>query len=282
MRTLLLPTDFSLCAKHAAKYGYHFARQIGADITLCNSVSIPTEVPQAGVVVWPLEEYDALIDGSTIELQKQKKRLEQFDDKEMFNPAITCLSDAGELLGVVDEIIAKHKVDMVIIGNHKHGALSTLILGNHCNRLIEAVDKPLLIVPDKARIKKVRKIAFATDLKNREKDLESLGKIIPAAEKLNADILLVHVGHEKDIPAEIEHEMQLLRTELSARSAYLNIYYRVVNSSKTEAGLSKLCEDEQVDILAMVHREHGFFDSIFKGSHTERMADHITIPLLVL
>ncbi len=70
MKTVLISTDFSNIATHAAEYGYNLAKQIKADVILCNAVIVPAEIPQAGVVVWPMEEYSVLMEESAGELQK--------------------------------------------------------------------------------------------------------------------------------------------------------------------------------------------------------------------
>jgi nucleotide-binding universal stress UspA family protein len=70
-------------------------------------------------------------------------------------------------------------------------------------------------------------------------------------------------------------------TELSDKADYPYIYYRLVKDDRTEKGLDWLCEHGQVDMLAMVHRPHGFFDGLLYGSYTQKMAAHISIPLLV-
>ena len=72
MKTLLIPTDFSANAKHAVEYGYNLAKQIKANVMLCNAVIVPAEMPQAGFVIWPMEEYDVLMDDSADELKKLK------------------------------------------------------------------------------------------------------------------------------------------------------------------------------------------------------------------
>ena len=64
MKKILIATDFSANAAHAAKYGYAIASQIKADVVLCNAFIVPAEVPQAGMLVWPQLEYDELVESS--------------------------------------------------------------------------------------------------------------------------------------------------------------------------------------------------------------------------
>ncbi len=279
MKTILIPTDFSANAKHAAEYGYRLAKQIKANIMLCNAVIVPAEMPQAGFVAWPMEEYDMLIDGSTDELKKIKIDLEQ--DKYGFKPLITCFNEAGTVADVINGIIATKKIDMVVMGTHGSSGLSSFLLGNHSRMLIDSITKPLLLVPASAPETPVKKIAFATDFMHPETDLESIYDLIPLAKSLYAEILLTHIYEEKNQSPEFQKWIKNFLTELSNKADYPHIYYRLVKNNRTEKGLDWLCDHGQVDMLAMVHRAHNFFDNLVKGSYTQKMAAHISIPLLV-
>ena len=78
-----------------------------------------------------------------------------------------------------------------------------------------------------------------------------------------------------------EKGIEKFLVEISNKANYSKIYYRIVDEDKIEPGLDWLCANGDIDMLAMVHRKHDFLDSILKGSHTKKMADHISIPLLV-
>jgi nucleotide-binding universal stress UspA family protein len=281
MKTFLFPTDFSENATHAIRYGYYLARQIKADILLCNAVIIPAESPQAGLVVWPLEESDLLLEDSTKELLKLKSSIEKSRDKTGFQPSIRYLNESGMLTDVVNQIIAKEKIDLVIIGTHGSSGLTTLLLGNHSRRMIDEVNSPLLLIPPAAKLSPVKKIAFATDFKNPEEDIQSITSLITLAKPLNAEILLTHIYEEEDQSPEFQQWIKRFVGELTAKVNFSNIQYTMYKSNGAQSGLEWLCENGQIDILAMVHRSHNFIDSLFRGSQTQKMAGQIPIPLLV-
>jgi len=280
MKTLLIPTDFSANAKHAAEYAYRLARQIKAEVMLCNAVIVPAEMPQAGFVVWPMEEYDVLLNGSTEELQKLIADLEQ--GKNGFKPSITCFNEVGTVTDVVNAVLAKKKIDLVVIGTHNSSWLTSFLLGNHSRIMIDGISKPLLIVPTQAPETQVKKIAFATDFKHPDKDLESIYELVSFARSLKAEILLTHICDEKSQSAEFQKWIKQFLTDLSDKVSYPHIQYRLVKNNHAENGLQWLCEHDSVDMLAMVHRPHNFFDNLLRGSHTQKMAVRISIPLLVL
>jgi nucleotide-binding universal stress UspA family protein len=281
MKTILFPTDFSENAKHAIRYGYYLSRQIKADIILCNAVIIPAEAPQAGLVAWPMEESDTLLKDSTAELVKLKSFIEKSRNKSGFQPAISYLNQSGILTDVVNQIIANEKIDLVIIGTHGSSGLTTLLLGNHSRSMIDGVNSPLLLIPPAAKLSPVKKIAFATDFKNPEEDIKSIAALADLAKPLNAEILLTHIYENADKSPEFEQWIKQFVRELPVKTDFSKIKYTMYKSNGAQSGLEWLCDNGDIDILAMMHRSHTFIDSLFRGSQTQKIAGQIPIPLLV-
>jgi nucleotide-binding universal stress UspA family protein len=281
MKKLLIATDFSANAKHAAEYGYQFAKQLKAGIFLCNSIAVPANVAMSGMTVWPQDESVALMDDSDEELKRLKKHLEHADHTDAFRPPVDYLNETGTVRQTVNDAVFKQKVDMIIAGSHVPDILGRFFLGNHVHELIEFCIKPLLIIPNTAEFKPVKKIAFATDFENPDDDLEQIYQLIDFARLLDAEILLTHIYDGSEPLAKLEKRIEQFLIEISNKANYPQIYYRIIKQDIIELGLDWLCEHSQIDMLAMVHRKHDFLDSILKGSHTKKMAGHITIPLLI-
>jgi len=281
MKTLLLSTDFSADATHAADFGYELAKQIKADIVICNAVIVPAEMPQAGLAIWPTDEYEMLMNESASELNVLKDYLEKRNESLGFKPTIKLFHDSGTVTDVVSEIVSKQNIDLIIIGPHSNSGISSFVLGNHTRKLIDTATKPLLLVPRTATLRSIKKIAFAADFKQPEKDLEYVTGLIPLAKALHAEVLITHVYTEKSGSPDFQLLVKQFIEKLTISTDYPEIYYRLVKNKEAEHGLDWLCEHGQIDMLAMVHREHTFFESILKGSCTQKMAGHISIPLLV-
>ena len=281
MKKLLFLTDFSSAARHAAEYGYQFAKQIKADIVLGNAIIIPAEVPQSGMVAWPMEESCTLLEDSEKELKRLKAHIEQNDHSETFRPAITFASEAGTVTNAVGHFVKSQYIDLILMGTHHRGGLSSFLFGDHCKNVIDITNKPLILIPPKAKFVPVKKIAFATDFKKPDDDLKFIYILISLAKQLNAEILLTHVYDGKYQSPEFEHWIKFFLVELADTANYPKIYYRMVKSAGTETGLDWLCEHGQVDMLAMVHRPHGFFKDLLHGSDTKKMAGQVSIPLLI-
>jgi len=282
MKKILITTDFSANATHAAAYGYHIASQVKADVILCNAFIVPAEMPQGGTLVWPQIEYDELLESSVVELEKLKKELQQIHGDSSFKPHITNASEIGAVTDVITELTGKTDIELTVMGTHGAGKLDTLLVGNHSRRMINNTKTPLLLVPASAAFKPIKKVAFATDLREPERDLKAIYELIPLLKRLNSELLLTHIYNGDDPTYKFKQHIQQLLVELSNKANYPNIFYRIVNSNKAERGLDWLCDHGHVDVLAMVHRKHDLLDNILIGSHTQKMADHINIPLLVI
>ncbi|MDF2430389.1 MAG: hypothetical protein JWP44_20 [Mucilaginibacter sp.] len=275
MKKFLFPTDFSANARHALHYGYNLAKQVKANILICNAIIEPAEVPQYGLMSWPIEESNQLLADSTNELNLLKHHLEHTQETINFNPSIICENQAGTVMDMVNHLGHTYDINLVVIGTHGGSGLSTLLLGDHSRQMIDEITRPLLLVPPDAPIVPIKKIAFATDFQNTAQDLECIYQLITLARPLNAEILVTNIFDDE------EHGAEWFMNELANKANYPLIYYRVIKARQPVAGLDWLCEHGDIDMLAMVHRNHNFIDSLFHRSNTQKMANHISIPLLV-
>ena len=281
MKTFLVASDFSSNARNAAIFAYQLAKPMKADIILCNAVVVTSEVPIASAMVWSVEECENLIDSSLHELKQLKSSLELGDTSKTFKPAITCINDSGTLSDIIEEVVKSQKIALTIIGMHGSSGLNQFILGNHSRELINHTRIPLLIVPAETKTNHIRKIAFAADFKKPERDLTSIYALIEFARPLEAEILLTYVCDTDFESPEFQHWIQEFMTELSNKANYPHIYYRIIRNKQVILGLDWLCLHGQVDMLAMVHRSKTFMENLFRGSNTQKMAQHIPVPLLV-
>jgi nucleotide-binding universal stress UspA family protein len=281
MKKLLFLTDFSAHANHAADYGYHLAKQIKANVILCNIFTIPAETPHSTMLVWPMDDAEVLEESSMEELKKLKDHLIQ-KHKGDFEPIVHIMNEDGLLTDRVNDIVDGNHIDMVVMGTHGSSGLSTLLLGNHARNMIDNTTKPLLLVPHTAKQKPVKKIAYASDFTNKKEDLAAIYNLIVFAKGLNAEILIIHIQDEKKPSVSFKKWLDELLIELSNKANYHNIYYRIEEKPNTQYGLDWLCEYGQIDMLAMLHRPKDFLSSLISGSQTQKMAGHIEIPLLVI
>lgn len=280
MKNLLVLTDFSSHAKHAAEYAYSLAKKINADIILCNAVIVPAEMPQAGLVVWPMEESGVLEEGSTSELEKLKEHLKKSDLTHDKKPQIGIMNQFGYLQDVVGGLIADELVDLVVMGTHG-GGFGSFLLGNHTRNMIESLGVPLLLVPSKVKIAPFKNIYFASDLSDLHGDRAFLKQLIPLASAFKAEIFIAHISTPKNIASDISEKTKAMVLDFSSDLGYPGIHLIRINEDKEIDGLDKLMSKASMDLLVMVHREKSFLAGLLKGSLTEKLAKDLNFPMLI-
>lgn len=284
MKKILVPTDFSLAAKNAARYAMHLAKEMQANIKLCNAVMVPVEVPLAAHVSVPLVTFETLEDLAEDELKRTAQKMAELDELETaidsHHPVIDYEVGFGPVTYVVTNVVTNHHVNLVVMGMTGAGGLGQVLFGSSSRAMVEAANFPILFVPFDASYQKLTKIAFATDLS--KADIAVIHVLAGFARIFNAEILLVHISdHAPDHDAASRKRIDEFLTEITNKVNYHKIYYQHLLNDRVGDGLDWLAEYGQIQMLAMVHRKQPILYRLFKGSHTQRIRRRIEIPLLV-
>lgn len=282
MKNILVATDFSVPAENAAHYAIHLAKYLKANITLCNAYKVPSEAPMAAQVAWPLIDQEVMEAESTESLTQLVEKLstKARSTEDIFCPELTFESKKGEVHHVVKEIVKKKKIDLVVMGMTGAGRIIQWALGSNSRAMIDYADFPVLYVPSSADFKTVRRIAFATDLS--PDNLAPLQFLCNLAEQLDAEIIVYHIaGAELKRLEEDNGIEQSFFKEVACKLDYKRIKYEQISHSDIQEGLRWIRNNEGIDIIAMVHRQHTWVDKLLNGSHTQKLSRSTQVPLLV-
>jgi nucleotide-binding universal stress UspA family protein len=134
---ILVATDFSPHARHAADVAVAFAEKLGAEVMLVHALSLPALAYAAGLS-WPVAELEqdagkALDEAASV----LKGRCPKVNVSLRFGPP------AEEILAAARE----HDSGLVVMGTHGRQGLSRLLLGSVAERVVRASPVPVLTVP---------------------------------------------------------------------------------------------------------------------------------------
>ncbi|KEQ28207.1 universal stress protein [Pedobacter antarcticus] len=153
LKTIIVLTDFSSCARNAAEYSLVLAGKFQANLLLFHSYFIPVSTFDN----WPDTDYPALRENSLSKLKREAERLNQLTaaSENVYQPKIECLVEGGSLADNITNLITEREnILMVVMGGYRarnnddfqYGTVISDILGNaRC---------PAVIVPE---------FAFLTD-----------------------------------------------------------------------------------------------------------------------
>ena len=147
-----------------------------------------------------------------------------------------------------------------------------VIFGSVAATALEIAKVPVMVIPPKQSFQSFDHIILATDSKEISTDI--LSPLQKLAIKFGAKITILRVNTDSNKNDYKIKEIKLDGVETTYRETpFLNSINDSINS---------FIEKEGCDLLCMIRREKGFFESIFKKSVTETQVYNHQIPLLVI
>jgi nucleotide-binding universal stress UspA family protein len=147
LQKILVPVDFSDCAREGARYASVFATAVGANLLLLHVVRSPDYMVATGKAADP--NWPQLLE--TAILQADSK----LDEMMNFLPLVGISCDREiEVGSPVDRLTrasARREVDMIIASTHGYSGLHHALLGSVAEQLVRSARCPVLIVPSHLR-----------------------------------------------------------------------------------------------------------------------------------
>ncbi|WP_295664451.1 universal stress protein [uncultured Mucilaginibacter sp.] len=284
MKTILVMTDFSVRAEHAAHYALKLAQKVKANLLLCNVFLGTVHEPATATPIssYP-DDYRTYEEGAIAEMAELAARLNRQLNVDVaegaFRPAIRYCCKGGPMIDAINDIALTNHVLMAVIGTHHEGGLTSVLLGNHTSQVIDGANCPVLVVPYQTFFKDIKKMAFATDLG--QTGVEVLHCLAGLAKHFDAEILITHVAEENGTDYDNQHLVKHFFNRVAAKTNYPEVYYQAIKSNSVTNGLDWLTEHTDVDMLVLIHHKRNFIQKIFERSVTQKMAANLLKPMLV-
>lgn len=271
MKTIIVPTDFSETAYNAARYALGVAEQTGASrIVLYHAYELIVPIPDLPTAV-PMVNMDDLKAASIEGLEKMKTLLSPAIPA---NITVDYRADNHLLAANIDQVCIDEQADLIIMGITGGSQLEEILVGSNTVDVVKNSNYPVIVVPTKTTFRPIQKVVFACDLrrvaKTTRKDVlyKLLDIFKPELHVLN----IQKEGREHIHPEENQELDNMLHN--------YNPQYHFVDHPNTVEGITAFAEKEAADLLLLIPKKHGLFDSIFKRSTTSRIAFHTNVPLL--
>jgi nucleotide-binding universal stress UspA family protein len=267
--TILVPTDFSASAKAAAHYAAQLAMRMKAKVILLSVIEMDT----SEVVLSNWKKLENQL--KSIAKRDLEKLLKEVKSKVHDGLDISYDMDAGiPMEAVIERYAREKKVNLIVMGTKGATGLKKMIRGTNTARVIEHSSIPVIAIPTKATFKQIKKIVYASDLKNVTKEIQSLSAL---ASLFQAEILILHT-----VPAKGTGRLKKnLEPEIIEAAHYSAISYHQVTNDRIGPAISKFVDETKADMLAMFTHELDFYEKLFGQSVTRAMAFESRVPLLV-
>lgn len=168
--------------------------------------------------------------------------------------------------------------DLILMGSYTRPGWFSFLRRALAIKVIGAVKAPVFVVPDRNRFNEIQHITYAVDLSDYDADIIRQVKAI--ATLFDAKLTIAHVNAQPEGSAK-EQYLNSLEKTITDTLDYPKIYYRFFDHADPLAGLKKLINLNESNIVAMTNRKKmraRLFSS--DQSLTRKMAKEMTVPIL--
>ena len=274
MKKILVTTDFSTHSKAGMRFAIQLADRMKAELVFfhCFQALIPTTIHR-----------DRIENSMQEQAEKHLKKLEKFvaglyRSMQVASAGYRCvvkeeLSPESAIL----EYAVREKFDFICISTRGAGGVQKII-GTNTSNVIRKSAVPVIAVPHTYRVREIKKIMYASDLENFDREISEVAALARAIE---ARVDVAHYSFSSKLMAARE----ILAAETWARKyAELDRVY-LENFDVNEpfaAQLDRLVKKANPALIVFfTHTSLSWFDKIFTTSRSEKFSFVTKTPMLV-
>jgi nucleotide-binding universal stress UspA family protein len=277
MQNILVPVDFSPTSQNAALYAAGLAEQIGSKkLVLYNAFQTI------------LSNFHANPDGEGLDEQD----LRPLQEEAMHALKLEMLRNTSANIRIeshcvyegfeddLTEVCKKTNTQRVVMGITGGGKLKEKLIGSHTLKVARNSANQVIIVPPNARFSAIRKVMLLTDY-NHVDETTPFDVIHQVIIHTQASLDVVHI--EAD-PASKERNTDIIQHENAVMHQHLLPYfpkYFTAYNPSFEQAIHDITKERAIDLIIIIPKKIGFFDRLLNASHTDLLAFHSHVPILV-
>ncbi|MXV16736.1 universal stress protein [Hufsiella ginkgonis] len=283
MKTILVLTDFSERAEHAAAYAWQLAARAGAKLVFYHSFYVPhTLSADSGLYPVYYDEITQFKNESLDKLNALAANLawQYHPVADNSRPEYECRNGMGSLDTVLPGLLQSYRPWLIVMGNKRaDDHLTHLVMGSDSNEVIGNADCPVMLVPECADFHELKRIEFALAAFCPQ-EIKGLAFTAGIAKLFDAGIVITHVSPEANEGEDV-HDFVEEMASLVRDISYENVSFNDIREDNIPRALAGHAQVAQLEMIAVVHKRYPFLRKIFHKSVTKELMKHHTVPLLV-
>ncbi len=277
MQQILVPTDFSDNAFNALKYGLELLKKSKCTFHLMHIDPIPPYSGAGSAVRSASRNFeDYVLEESRKDLKKLMAEIEKLPLNTKHTFVTVAIHDF--FVDAIKRESENRKIDLIIMGTKGASGLKKATIGSNTGDVMTKIKCPLLAVPEDAKYRPLREIAFPTDY-HTGYNSNVLDSLISIVQQHHAALRILHISKKGE-------ELNALQKD---NKSFLHDYLKDVEHSfhsltgkKLETAVQCFTESRDVDMIAMVAKNLNFFQRILFRPAVEEISYHTEVPFLVL
>lgn len=272
-RRILLPTDFSENAQNAIDYAIDLYSKHICDFYILNTYYVEAFSMELAAV----RDLEAFEKKSISGLSSIFEKLSNAENSKHHHYHM--VSECGDLIDIMKDIIEKHDIDIVIMGTKGDTDSMLQIYGSQTVLAMERIRNcPVLAIPKQASFNGIKNIVFPTGyntpLKRREFEY-----LIDIAKDTGTVIRVLHVlDKAKKLNKDQLKKQNLLKDYFEG----LNVSFDLLHDTDILSAVNAYIIKQNTDMVAFINKRHNFFSWILSKPMVKNLTHHTSIPILAL
>ena len=278
MKTILVPTDFSLNANKALNYAAELAKLAGASIIILHV----TDLTHASInenVILPENFDQEIIDSANKELAILASATAEITGKPVQHQLYN-----GFVTDAIQQACKENAVDIIIMGTLGNAGIKEKLFGSITAKVISQVAIPVITIPLMYEWEMPKNILLA--IKEFKEERSVLSPVITLAKLLSAPIHVSLFTDEDHANAatylQNSRDITLFAEQLQNAHQEVTVQTAALYGHQFEEAIFDYIAQHQTGLLVMITHKRNFLESIFNKSMTKKMSYHTNIPLLSL
>jgi nucleotide-binding universal stress UspA family protein len=273
MKKLLVPTDFSDTSKNAAI----FAAQMAADIQNAKIILIHvSDKITGGSDGSPLTEDD---DDRRVILTQALEQLKEELLAVAQAPIEFVMEKGSSLVETLTRYVRHQAIDMVVMGITGATRLEQIFMGSNTLDMAKEGVCPVLIIPPDAKYRTIKNVVLASDFK----EVETTIPVAPIKATLDLFKPALHIVNvDSEHYVELTDEYKAERKKLEVMFKDYKPEFAFIRQYDFFDAISQFVDDRNIDLILIVPKDRSFVPSLFKTSHTKKLAYHSHVPIVAI
>jgi|SRR5690554_1429545 len=277
MKNILIPTDFSENSHNAIRYALDYFADIPMNFFILH-VSLKNQPFKA-------EVSDSFLETSSqtelvynpASLLKEEIKSCQILTKNPFHKFYSLQEDMLLVEAIRKQVLEK-EIDTILMGTKGDSQSNQDEMGSHTYDVITKVKCPIMVIPENARFKGIKNIAFATDYNciYRNRVITTLSEAL-------------HLHSAPLRVLNIRSQNSSLNAAQTDNKGFLHYFFKEIKHSfhflenkNIETGIQDFVDTWEISMVAIVAKNLNFIQRLMLRPSSEVIDYHTEVPFLVL
>jgi nucleotide-binding universal stress UspA family protein len=271
MYKILVPVDFSEKSEYAVKIAAQIGKKIDAKIYLLHLVELPSGIVDMGA------GSNFSIPESMMYLRKVKEKILAlkaafFNDDQIVKYSIKFQHPYEGIKDYVEKINA----DLIVMGSKGVSDFEEMIIGSNTEKVVRTSTVPVIVVKTDAKKFKFKKIVFASNYENENKD--AFKDFLTFAKQFNSQIHLLKINtvssFESSTVTKEKIKDFIKDFEIDRKTIHIH------NDVSVVKGITNFAQEIDADLIALTTHGRSGLSSLFNSSIAKSVSKSVLRPVI--